>query len=174
MTLYRSLGDSPRALLMAEKVLMQDEDDPDALLLISRVLLEKRTDHARVIATAKRVLHTVPQRPKPEHYSAEDWERRKTYYLGTAHLQIGNAYVSQNNFAQADISLRASLPFVKGMDQTEAAVLFYLGWANYQMENYKEAAGFFRLCTAIANAGEFAEQATRNLTALKTERRILE
>lgn len=174
MILYRTMGDSARALTTAEKVLAHDEDDPDALLLVSRILLEKRTDHARVISTAKRVLHSVPNRAKPEQFSAEDWERRKAYYIGTAHLQIGNSYVSQNNFVLADKELRASLPYVKGMEQTEAAVLFYLGWANYQMENYREAAGFFRLCTALAGSGEFAEQANRNLTALKNERRLIE
>jgi len=174
MILYRTMGDSARAMSTAEKVLAQDENDPDALLLISRILLEKRTDHARAIATSRRVLQTLSTRAKPAQFSNEDWERRKSYYIGTAHLQIGNAYVNQNNFSLADKELRSSLPFVKGMEQTEAAVLFYLGWANYQMENYREAAGFFRLCTALAGAGEFAEQATRNLTALKNERRLVE
>jgi tetratricopeptide (TPR) repeat protein len=174
MTLYRNAGDNARATAAAYQVLSRDADDPDALLMVSQILLERRTEHAKAIANANHVLQTVPRRPKPENYTAADWERRKAHYIGTAHLQIGNAYVNQNNFAQADKFLRASLPFVKGIDGTEAAVVFYLGWANYQMEHYKEAASFFRQCVALAGGGPFGEQALRNLTALKTERRITE
>jgi tetratricopeptide (TPR) repeat protein len=174
MSLYRNAGDNTRATIAAYRVLSRDEDDPDALLLISQILLERRTEHAKAIANANHVLQTVPRRPKPENYTAAEWERRKAHYIGTAHLQIGNAYVNQNNFIQADKFLRASLPFVKGIEGTEAAVVFYLGWANYQMEQYKEAANFFRQCVALAGTGPFGEQALRNLAALKTERRITE
>ena len=83
---------------------------------------------------------------------------------------IGNTYVNSNNFAMADKHLRVALQYLRGSGATEAAVLFYLGWANYNMEKYPESAEFFRLCTAFG--GQFGEQASRNVTAMQKERRI--
>ncbi|MBI3683709.1 MAG: tetratricopeptide repeat protein [Acidobacteria bacterium] len=172
MNANHSLGDSAKALAAADHILEKDPNELDALLFSSQILLERKSNFSKIIANATRVLEIVPARRKPETLSEKEWEKRKAYYLGSAYLLLGNAHVNQNSYASADKNLRASLQYLRGSDQTEAAILFYLGWANYHMENYREAAGFFRQCMAMA--GPFREQAVRNLTVMRTERRSIE
>lgn len=171
MNAYRSTGDAAKAQAVGEKLLSQNPNDPDVLLVNAQMLQERRQHPQKIHSYATRVLNVV-NRPKPANYSDVEWEKRKAYYLGSAHLLIGNLYVAQNNYAQADKSLRQSLAYMKGTEEVEAAILFHIGWANYHMENYREAAVFFRQCTVMA--GPFSEQANRNLSAMKTERRLVE
>ncbi len=172
MNAYRSIGDTAKALAAADRIMAADPDDPDALLISSQMMLDRRSNYVKIIANGQRVLKDVPNRPKPENYSPEEWEQRKSYYLGSANMLIGNAYVNQNAYQQADKYLRQALVYLKGGDQTHAAILFYVGYANYYMENYKEAAVFFRQCMQIP--GPFHEQANRNLGVMKAERRLVE
>jgi len=170
MNAYRGMGDTAKALGAAERMLARHPDDLDALLLSAQIEMERRTNLAKVIAAGNRIIQTVSSRTPPDGVPAREWEKRKAYYLGSAFLMVGNAYVNQNNFEQADRALRQSLPYMKDRGQVEAAILFYLGWANYHMERYAEAADFFRQCTGIA--GPYSEQASRNLNSLKQERGV--
>ncbi|MCC6369073.1 MAG: tetratricopeptide repeat protein [Bryobacterales bacterium] len=170
MNAYRTIGDAAKALAAAERMLARHPDDLDALLLSGQIEMERRTNLGKVIATGNRILQTVSSRAQPNGVAAKEWEKRKAYYLGSAYLMVGNAYVNLNNFEQADRALRQSLPYMKDRGQVEAAVLFYLGWANYHMERYAAAADFFRQCTGIA--GPYSEQASRNLNSLRVERGV--
>jgi tetratricopeptide (TPR) repeat protein len=170
MNAYRGIGDQGKALATAERMLARHPDDLDALLLSGQIEIERRTNLPKVIATGNRIIQTVSSQPRPNGVAVREWEKRKAYYLGSAYLMVGNAYVNQNNFEQADRSLRQSLPYMRGRDQVEAAILFYLGWANYHMEKYAEAAEFFRQCTGIT--GPYSEQASRNLNSLRLERGV--
>lgn len=172
MNLYRSMGDTVKAVAAADKILAADPGDPDALLISSQIMLDRRSNYAKIVANGQRVLKEVPTRAKPANYSEEEWEQRKNYYLGSANMLIGNTFVNQNVFPAADRYLRQALVYLKGGDQTHAALLFYIGYANYYMENYKEAAAFFRQCMQIP--GPFNEQASRNLGVMKAERRLVE
>lgn len=170
MGAYRSLADNGKALLAANRVLSADPVNIEALLLTGQILLEQRSNYAKVQANGARVLELVAKQPKPKDISPQEWEKKKDHYIGSAQLMIGNTYVNSNNFAMADKHLRVALPYLRGSGATEAAILFYLGWANYNMERYMESAEFFRLCTPFG--GQFGEQAARNVTAMKRERRI--
>ena len=57
-------------------------------------------------------------------------------------------------------------------EQSAASILFYLGWANYKMDNFAEAARFYKQCTALH--GQFQEQALKNLNVIRTEQGIQE
>ena len=83
---------------------------------------------------------------------------------------IGNTYINQSRFSQADSALRAALPMLRHSDQSAAAILFYLGWANYKMDNFSEAVRFYKQCMAIGS--QYQEQAIKNLTVIKNEQGI--
>ncbi|MBS1829121.1 MAG: hypothetical protein JST93_27705 [Acidobacteria bacterium] len=160
MPLYRAQADNSKALYAATKLLLADPANIDALLLSGQIMLEQRTNYPKIQAHGQRVLDLAAKLPAD----------RQGYYAGAAQLMIGNTYVNSNNFVMADKHLRAALPYVKGTGNTEAAVLFFLGWANYNMEKYPEAAAYFQQCTVFG--GQFGEQASRNITAMQRERRI--
>ncbi|MCS7024401.1 MAG: hypothetical protein NZV14_06335 [Bryobacteraceae bacterium] len=169
---YRATGENQKSVWAAEKMLAVDPTDLDALLLVAQASMENRAQYSKVITHANRILQLAPTKPRPSNYSAEEWEKRKAYYIGSANLLLGNVYVNQNSFHSADRYLRAALNYFRTADQTQAGILFYLGWSNYHLERYQEAASFFRQCMNIA--GPFREQAWKNITAMKNERRIVE
>ncbi|MBL8213058.1 MAG: hypothetical protein JNK87_20245 [Bryobacterales bacterium] len=164
---YQSLGDPNKVLAVSDRLLRQDPDNVAALLATAQIFMDRRTNYPKVIASATRIIELVSA-AKPD----SDLEQNKAHYLGSANLLLGNAYVNTNAFPAADKALRAALPYLKGTGQTEAAVLFYLGWSNYHMERYREATAYFKAC--LPHGGAYAEQATRNLTAMRNERRITE
>ncbi len=164
---YQSMGDPNKVLAVSDRLLRQDPDNVAALLATAQIYMDRRTNYPKVIAHCARVIELVSA-AKP----GSDLEPNKAHYLGSANLLLGNAYVNTNAFPAADRALRAALPYLKGTGQTEAAVLFYLGWSNYHMERYREATAYFKAC--LPHGGAYAEQATRNLTAMRNERRITE
>lgn len=169
---YRAIGDHSKMIWAAEKMLATDPTDLDALLLVAQTSMESRANYAKVLANGGRILQIAPTKAPPANYSAEEWEKRKAYYIGTANLLMGNVFVNQNAFQSADRHLRAALNYYRTADQTQAGILFYLGWANYHLERYQEASVFFKQCMNIA--GPFKEQAWKNVMAMKNERRIVE
>lgn len=172
MQACRAMGSNDRALSIAEKILTKDADNEEALLMIAQVHLDRRSNYPRVITVANRILNLGQISKKPEHFTADEWSKRRTFYSGAAFTILGNAYVFQNNFEMADKSFRAALPFIKGNPQAESSAYFYIGWSNYYLEKYKEAAGFFKLC--ISGQGPFSQQANKQLDGMKRERRYLE
>jgi tetratricopeptide (TPR) repeat protein len=170
MRAYRAAGSNDRALQVAEKILARDPDHDDALLMVAQICLDKRANYPRVQAVASRLLLLSQASSTPQGLSEEDWQKRKAFYAGAAHSIMGNASVFQNQFTQADKAFRAALPFIKGNPQAEASAYFYLGYSNYYLENYKEAADFFRVCLGIP--GPFQSQAKRQLDGMIREKRI--
>ena len=85
---------------------------------------------------------------------------------------MGNTYINQNRFGQADAALRPALLLLRPNEQSAASILFYLGWSNYKLENFAEAARFYKQCTAIRS--QFQEQAAKNLDVIRTEQGIQE
>jgi tetratricopeptide (TPR) repeat protein len=160
LPLYRAQADNSKALYAATKLLLIDPNNIDALLLSGQIMLEQRGNYPKIQAHGQRVIDLAAKLPAD----------KQAYYLGAAQLMVGNTYVNTNNFAMADKHLRLALPYLKGSGNTEAAVLFFLGWANYNMEKYPEAADYFQQCTAFG--GQFGEQASKNITAMQGERRI--
>jgi tetratricopeptide (TPR) repeat protein len=107
---------------------------------------------------------------KPNIVRQEDWDRKKAFYTGSAYWMIGNVYINQNHFAQADSALRSALPLLRQNEQSAASILFYLGWANYKMENFAEAVRFYKQCQTFRT--QFQEQAAKNLNVIRSEQGI--
>ncbi|MBL8175874.1 MAG: hypothetical protein JNK48_14455 [Bryobacterales bacterium] len=172
MATYRTAGMNDAALGVAEKILAKDVDHEEALLTVAQVNLDRRTNYPRVITVANRLLSLGQASKKPETFSQEEWNKRRTFYAGAAYTILGNANVFQNNFEAADKAFRAALPYIKGNAQAEASAYFYIGWSNYYLEKYKEAAAYFKLCIALPSP--FQQQAVRQIDGMKREKRIFE
>src|SRR5262249_17012667 len=168
---YRAIGDHRNALLTAERLLKVDQNNEDALLTAAEGYLRGGSSD-RVLSYSARIVQVMTTKKKPAIVRQEDWEKKKTHYIGMAHWMMGNTYINQNRFAQADSALRSALPMLRNNDQSAASILFYLGWANYKMDNFAEAVRFYKQCTAIQS--QFQEQAEKNLNVIRTEQGIQE
>jgi len=166
---YRALGDSKNSLLYAERILRSDQHNEDALLIASEAYARSGAPE-KVVAYSSRLIDLMKTKSKPAIVRQEDWDRKKAFYTGSAYWMIGNVHINQNRFTQADTALRAALPLLRQSEQSEASVLFYLGWANYKMENFAEAVRFYKQCMAFR--GQFQEQAAKNLSVIRTEQGI--
>ena len=89
---------------------------------------------------------------------------------GHAYWMIASVSMQQNRYSDADKSIRAALPYLRGDSRLLSTALFYLGWANYKMENFNEAVRFYKQCMAFR--GQFQEQAAKNLNVIRTEQGI--
>ncbi len=167
---YRALGDSGNGMLTAEKILKIDPKNEDALLTAAEGYLRRGSATEKVLAYSARLIEVMGAKKKPAIVRQEDWEKKKSFYAGTAHWMIGNIYINQNRFGQADSELRAALTMLRHSDQSAASILFYLGWSNYKLENYAEAVRFFKQCMAIQS--QFQEQAQKNLDVIRSEQGI--
>ncbi len=172
MRAHRNAGNNDRALQLAEKILAADPDNDEALLMVAQVNIDRRANYGRVVTVANRLLNLSQSSLAPPGTPKDEWLRRKAYFAGAAYSIIGLVHVYQNQFQMADKALRAALPYVKGNPQAESSTYFYLGWSNYYMENYKDAAQFFRSCLAIP--GPLQSQAQRHLEGMVRERRVVQ
>jgi tetratricopeptide (TPR) repeat protein len=166
---YRATGDSKNSLLTAERLLKLDPNSEDALLTVAEGHLQRGASD-RVMASSLRLIELMNTKKKPAIVQQEDWEKKKAHYSGTAYWMIGNIFINQNRFSQADSALRAALPLLRGNPQSSAPILFYLGWANYKMDNFIEAVRFYKQCMAIGS--QYQEQAIKNLTVIRNEQGI--
>lgn len=152
------LRDYAAAVEAAEQVLQMDPKDDLALLSTAQIYLQQKRNLPKVIEAAKQIL------ANREGKAGE----QDLYFVGQAHLVLGSYFIGKGDFPSADFQLRSALKFVKG--PAEAPVLFYLGWANYNMEKYEPAFEYFTQCLQFG--GQYAEQAQQNIKALKSEGRI--
>lgn len=162
----RAAGDARKTLAAAERILKLDENNEDALMILAESYRQSDKDPAAIISYGSRVL-SILQGPKPIELTGSDWDHKKALLTGHAYWLIGGAFLQQNRFSQADKSIRAALPYLKGDSRMTSAALFYLGWANYQMHNYGDAMRFNQQCLLIK--GPYQEQAARNIEVIRSE-----
>ena len=167
---YRAIGDNRNAVLYAEKILRTDQNNEDALLMATESYARSGSAPDKVVANSTRLIDLMRTKNKPAIVRQEDWDKKKAFYTGSAYWMIGNVHINQNRFAQADSALRAALPLLRQNEQSAASILFYLGWANYKMENFAEAVRFYKQCMAFRS--QFQEQAAKNLNVIRTEQGI--
>jgi tetratricopeptide (TPR) repeat protein len=167
---YRAIGDNKNALLYAERILKNDRSNEDALLIAAEAYARSSSAPDKVAAYSARLIELMNTKSKPAIARQEDWDKKKAFYTGSAYWMIGNIHINQNRFAQADSALRAALPLLRQSEQSAASILFYLGWANYKMENFAEAVRFYKQCMAFRS--QFQEQAAKNLNVIRTEQGI--
>jgi len=167
---YRAIGDNKNAVLYAERILKSDQNNEDALLIATESYAHSGSSPDKVLAYSTRLIDLMRTKSKPAIARQEDWDKKKSFYTGSAYWMIGNVHINQNRFVQADSALRAALPFLRQNEQSAASILFYLGWANYKMENFADAVRFYKQCMAFRS--QFQEQAAKNLNVIRTEQGI--
>jgi len=163
---YKELGDLPKTLAMAEKILSHNENREDALLFVIEVNFNRKTDLKRTLALAAKFLERMPAVDRPEGVSEHDWTQAKNKNMARVHYIVGRIYFDSEQWPSADRAMRAALPLI-GDDQLRAAVLNDLAWANYRMQNALEAVRFYSLCAAIRSP--LQEQAAKSVLSVKSE-----
>ena len=166
---YRQMGDTKRAVSVAEKILERDPAQEEVLLYVADTLFRDHGDSKRVLAYSHSIIQAVTSKPKPGNLSAEEWTRQQNMYTGLAYSMMGSVYLAEEQFAAADQALRVALPLLQGQGhgQQIAATLSFLGWANYKLHNFSEATRFYTQCLGIN--GPYQEGAAKNLNAIKSE-----
>jgi tetratricopeptide (TPR) repeat protein len=163
----RESGNRGKILAAAERVLKVDANSEDALLILGGSYLESQTEPETMIGYANRILTAAKQNGKPVELTDAEWAKKKSLLEGAAYWMIGNAAIQQKRYADADKFIRLALPYVKDDRTMSAATLFYLGWANYQLKNYRDAVSFNEQCAQIQ--GPYQENAVRNLQVIRAE-----
>ena len=165
-------GAAEKVPAIAEKALANFPENEDLLLLLADTAVNrKQTD--RALGYATRLTAAINRHPKPEGASA-DWERRRTATLARGYWIAGVIYGDKNQYANADKTLRAALPLIKGNDAMMGPALFYLGLANYNLGKMTlnkarvlEGAKFSEQAAAIT--GPYAQQAWLNAKLMKDD-----
>lgn len=165
-------GGAAKQLAGAEKVLKGQPANEDALYALASGYMSSRPAQAQGYAT--RLTTTMRSKAKPEGVSAEDWERKKSLYLGQGYYIAGAAAAQSQSWKDCDTNLRAAIPFLGGNQGSAGAVYFYLGLANYQLgkltgdrTKMQEGQKFSEQSAAIA--GPMQAQAQRNAALIKQE-----
>jgi hypothetical protein len=150
----------------------------EEMIMVSADAAFNAKEYDRTQELAAKLIALVSGKAKPEGMSDADWETRKNSFLGRAYWWDGVSLGIQNKHAQADKSLRAGLPFMKGNDQLLAGAYFYLGVANYRLGDTKspdqqkilDAIRFNEQCAAIKSP--YQAMAQRNLKAIRAQYRV--
>jgi tetratricopeptide (TPR) repeat protein len=164
---WRESGNGRNSLTAAEKILKLDDSNEDALLIVAGSYQDSQKDPQKLASYANRILVAINRKDPPVEMKDSEWANKKARLTGAAHWMIGAALLQQNQFGAADKSIRIALPYLKGDTRLTSAALFYLGWANYQMHNYRDAVRFNEQCMSLK--GPYQEQAARNLQVIRAE-----
>jgi len=170
----REEANPAQAFVMAERGLAADPNNEDYLMRIANHYMSREDDLSKVLSYSLRVLEVMEKKGRPEGVTAEDWEKKKTRYLGGANWMVGVVYGKQARYGLSDRYLRAALELIQDDPQLLAVAYFYLGYDNYALAGQLrdkgraiEAAKFSKLCLAID--GPFQPLAQKNLEALRND-----
>jgi hypothetical protein len=154
-------GSAAKVPAVAEKALVNWPGSPDILLVLTDGAYQaKKYDRAATLSN--RLIVAAGKKSKPG-------------LLGHAYFISGMSYYLENNFSNADKSLRAGLPSLKGGDEATLATAYYgLCVSNYQMGRQAlskalmlEGANF---CDQAAKLkSPVAQQAWTNAHMIRTE-----
>jgi tetratricopeptide (TPR) repeat protein len=166
-------GASARLPAVAQKALENFPDNEDALLILAESAMN-RQQNAQALSYANRLVAAIGRHSKPEGVSAAEWERKRSNGLARGHYIAGMMYAANNQYFQANASLRLALPLVKGNESMLGATLFQLGVVNYQLgratgnkAQVQEAIRFSEEAAKIK--GPYAAQAWRNAGIMRTD-----
>jgi tetratricopeptide (TPR) repeat protein len=170
---WQQAGNHARALQMAEADYRSGVNNDDMLLYAATKAYEK-SDTAKVAAYAKRLVETLPTKPTPNGMSEAEWTRNKQVKLGIARWMLGVIASKEQRWPDADLHLRAALPFVGQNKDIHAETLYHLGLANFKLGEAKsdtrrlaDAVRFNQLCGAIP--GTFQIQAKQNAASIRSQ-----
>lgn len=176
---YVQAKDMEKAVAMVERV-PPEQQTSEVMLLAAADYYLYRKQPDKVLAFCSRVIELDKTRAKPEGMSDADFARQKAAALGRAHWMAGVTYMNEGKLGQADQSLRAALPLVRGDANLLSEALFHLGVANYRMgdaakgdegqSRIMDAFRFTKECAAMK--GRFQAQAQKNLAAMQAKYRL--
>jgi hypothetical protein len=166
-------GQTAKITPVAEKALANFPENTDLLLvMVNSTFAANQVDRAQ--GYANRLVAAWGKKTKPEGVAEADFEKQKSMGLSRGYWVSGVVSGQRSQWAAADKSLRAALPYIKGNNAMMAPALFYLGLANYnlgKMTNSKakilEGAKFSDDCAAIPS--DYAQQAWKNSANMKAE-----
>jgi hypothetical protein len=166
-------GKQAKLFPFAEKAIANDPSNEELLaILADGAMTRKQWDRAATYGA--RLASVLANHPKPEGYSAADWERRKVALQARGYWIAGIAFSNQNKHSLADTNLRAALPLVKGDPQMLAATLFYLGVSDYGLARathnrvmMQQALDFSQQAANMASP--YQQLAAQNAWAIKGE-----
>jgi len=167
----RQTGKTEKAVAVAEKALEKDQSNEDMLLVVADYYMQKKEQPEKVLDYSAKLVSLMSSKPAPEGVSATDWQKKKDLTLGLGYWMTGVTYANQNKFGPADKALRQALPFIKGNEQLLASALFYLGLANYKLENILDAIKFNEQCIAIKSP--YQARAAQNLKVIRSQYRLV-
>jgi len=166
---YRQANDNAKAVALAEQILATDQSSEDMLLVVADSYAQQNKEPAKVHGYAAKVVEIMAVKPKPEGMSDADWNNRKALVSGLAHYMSGKLYYTEKNYAKADSELRAALPMAENNPNMKPEVLFFLGFANYQLKKPQDSANFYKACAAIKSP--FQAGAVKSLQGIRNEYR---
>jgi tetratricopeptide (TPR) repeat protein len=171
IALYKKLNQMDKALALAEQTLANDPDNTDVLMAVIEYYFAHE-DHSKVVSNSVHVIEVLEKKSRPASMTDEDWEKKKTQMLGSAHYMGGVSSSLSGQYARGDQMLRAAMPFVAGDATQEAAVFYFLGLSNYKLADRdpgraQEAVKFWRRCATIKS--NFQVQAMKNVDATRSE-----
>jgi hypothetical protein len=156
----------------ASKIIAGSPNDEEALMILGDNLMAKKPDQAYTYAT--RLVTVMRSKAKPEGYSDEDWNRRKSTLLSRGYYTAGVSGCLRQIWKDCDTNLRAALPMIGGQPGLSGPAYFYLGVANYQISKIttdrtklQEALKFTQQSAAIS--GPMQGQAQQYVTVMQNE-----
>jgi tetratricopeptide (TPR) repeat protein len=169
--LYKKLNQMDKAMALANQTLAVDPENVDVLAAVIEYFFAHE-DHPKVVSYTGRMIEVLDKKTRPASMSEEDWQKKKTQMLGSAHYMGGISSSLSGQYARGDQMLRAAMPFVAGDATQEAAVFYFLGLSNYKLADRdptraQEAVKFWRRCATIKS--NFQVQASKNVDATRSE-----
>jgi tetratricopeptide (TPR) repeat protein len=174
LTALGKMGGTEKQIEGATKILNGSPNEEDALMTLADNLMSKKPDQAYTYAT--RLVTSMKSKAKPEGYSDEDWNRRKSLLLSRGYYDAGVTGCMRQIWKDCDTNLRAAVPMVGNQPALAGPTYFYLGVANYQLAKIttdrtklQEALKFTQQSAAIA--GPMQAQAQQYVTVMQGELR---
>lgn len=162
---------------VAEKAIAHFPENEDLLLVLADSAYSRKQS-ANALNYAKRLVVVLNKHPKPEGFSAADWDRKRSASLGRGYWISGVLLGDRNQYYESDKNLRAALPLIKGNDSMTQTALYYLGLANYQLGKMTtnkaqvlEAVKFSQQAAAIQ--GPFSQNAAHNARVMQNEATVM-
>jgi tetratricopeptide (TPR) repeat protein len=148
---YQQMGENEKMLQAAEAALEHDPNNETYLYLVA----ENNSDPAKnklgeALSQAQRIVDTLPNKPKPENLTEEDWSKHKDLYTGLARSIIGRSLAAQNKCAPAVKELQAAATGLKGNEPVLAPVYYFLGFCSARLERHRDALTYFGLAAKIS------------------------
>ena len=142
------------------------------MILAENLMAKNRADQAYTYAA--RLVTVMRSKAKPEGYSDEDWNRRKSTLLSRGYYTAGVTGCMRQIWKECDTNLRTALPMLSGQTAMTGPAYFYLGVANYQLSKItsdrtklQEALKFTQQSAAIS--GPMQGQAQQYVTVMQNE-----